>query len=59
MAQGFTIDQVRHPQAATRDLVAVCRSDPAQGCPNRTFAPLLFVESIEDRVIRHDDVGTL
>ena len=59
MAQSFAIDQVHHPQSAARGLVAVGRTDPAQGRANRAFAALLFVEPIEDRVIRHHDVGAL
>src|SRR5215218_7742797 len=57
--QNLAIDQINHPQSAAGRLVTVGGTDTAQRRANGAFAPLLFVEAIEDRVVGHHDVGAL
>src|SRR5215212_8736588 len=57
--ESVTMDHVHHPQSAASGLVTVGGTNAAQRGTNGPLAPLLFVQAIEDRVIRHHDVGAL
>ena len=59
LLQKARLQQVACAEADAPDLVGISRADAAPGGPEPIIAALLLLELVEDRMPRHDQVGTI
>jgi hypothetical protein len=56
LTEGIGLHQVDHPDAASRDLVDVGRTDASAGGPQLGLAALALFQLVDQDVMRHDQV---
>ena len=57
LLEPLRVVEIADPDAAPRDLVFVCRPDPARGRPDLALAAARFREQVEVAMVRQDQMG--